>query len=107
MATNLSIEPALLERAVQVSGGGYSAQTVTDVFLSLGDTYLLPLSMATGMLEEVVVTGSQIRGAGINEAGQITGEFTDALGIRRGFVATPYLFADGFESGDTSAWATP
>ncbi|MEM7351593.1 MAG: hypothetical protein AAF657_12430 [Acidobacteriota bacterium] len=42
---------------------------------------------------------------GINEAGAVTGEWIDAAGIRRGFLATPVLFADGFESGTTSAWS--
>ena len=33
------------------------------------------------------------------------GEWVDGAGLRRGFVATPSLFADGFESGNFSAWS--
>ena len=43
---------------------------------------------------------------GINEAGELTGEWVDAADIRRGFVARFFFFADGFESGDFSAWSS-
>lgn len=43
----------------------------------------------------------------INERGQVVGEWIDASGTSRGFVATPILFADGFESGDLVGWDGP
>jgi len=42
----------------------------------------------------------------INEAGQLAGEYVDGAGIHHGFVASPILFADGFESGDVLAWTS-
>ncbi len=43
---------------VSTSGTGVQSQQVTDVFLRLGDTYQLPLTMGTSSLEEVLVTAS-------------------------------------------------
>ena len=46
---------------VQASSDAFGDQTVTDVFLRLGDTYLLPLSLSAGVLEEVIVTATQVQ----------------------------------------------
>ncbi len=46
---------------VTTSGGAYNDQTVTDIFLRLGDTYLLPLSLGSSALEEVIVTAAQVQ----------------------------------------------
>ena len=46
---------------VNVRSDAFGAQTVTDIYLRLGDTYLLPLSLASGELEEVVVTATQVQ----------------------------------------------
>jgi hypothetical protein len=46
---------------VRISSDTHGDQTVTDIFLRLGDTYMLPLSMASGALEEVVVTATQVQ----------------------------------------------
>ena len=46
---------------VTTSAADFGNQTVTDVFLRLGDTYLLPLSLATGAVEEVIVTATQVQ----------------------------------------------
>lgn len=46
---------------VTTSGSGVGDQTVTDIFLRLGDTYLLPLSLSTTSLEEVIVTAAQVQ----------------------------------------------
>ncbi|KAA9132083.1 TonB-dependent receptor [Marinihelvus fidelis] len=46
---------------VVTSAEGFGSQTVTDVFLSLGDTYRLPLALSSTILEEVIVTATQVQ----------------------------------------------
>jgi len=46
---------------VTTAGGNFGDQTVTDVFLRLGDTYVLPLSLGSAALEEVIVTAAQVQ----------------------------------------------
>jgi len=46
---------------VSTSGGDVGVQTVTDIFLRLGDTYVLPLSLGSASLEEVIVTAAQVQ----------------------------------------------
>ncbi len=47
---------------VNVSSPNYANQTITDINLSLGDTYDLVLQLGSADLEEVVVTGQMIGG---------------------------------------------
>lgn len=46
---------------VTTSGGGTAPQTVTDIALQLGETYLLPLSLGSSSMEEVIVTAAQVQ----------------------------------------------
>ncbi len=46
---------------VTTSGGGTNAQTVTDITLQLGETYLLPLTLGLSSMEEVIVTAAQVQ----------------------------------------------
>ncbi len=45
---------------VQATAPGYTGQTVTDVFVRLGDTFALPMTLGESNLEEVIVTSSAI-----------------------------------------------
>ena len=45
---------------VKASAIGYSDQTVTDVFVRLGDTFLLPMSLGESDMEEVIVTSAAV-----------------------------------------------
>ncbi len=46
---------------VVAASDAYGNQTVTDVFLSLGDTYNLPLALSSVTMEEVIVTAAQVQ----------------------------------------------
>ncbi len=45
---------------VKASAMGYSDQTVTDVFVRLGDTFFLPMSLGLADMEEVIVTSAAV-----------------------------------------------
>ena len=42
------------------SAMGYTAQTVTDVFVRLGDTFVLPMTLGESDMEEVIVTSAAV-----------------------------------------------
>ena len=46
---------------VKASAMGYSPQTVTDVFVRLGDTFFLPMSLGRSDMEEVIVTSAAVQ----------------------------------------------
>ena len=46
---------------VKASAIGYSDQTVTDVFVRLGDTFVLPMTLGLSDMEEVIVTSAAVR----------------------------------------------
>ncbi len=46
---------------VKASAVGYSPQTVTDVFVRLGDTFFLPMSLGQSDMEEVIVTSAAVQ----------------------------------------------
>ncbi len=46
---------------VKASGMGYSDQTVTDIYVRLGDTFTLPMSLGESDMEEVIVTSAAIQ----------------------------------------------
>ncbi len=50
---------------VNVSSPSYANQTITDISLSLGDTYEMVLQLGSADLEEVVVTGQMIQGGAV------------------------------------------
>lgn len=45
---------------VKASAIGYSDQTVTDVFVRLGDTFALPMTLGESDMEEVIVTSAAV-----------------------------------------------
>jgi len=45
---------------VNAGAMGYSSQTVTDVFVRLGDTFVLPMTLGLSDMEEVVVTSAAV-----------------------------------------------
>lgn len=45
---------------VQATAPGYTGQTVTDVFVRLGDTFALPMTLGDNSMEEVIVTSSAV-----------------------------------------------
>lgn len=45
---------------VKASAAGFSDQTVTDIFIRLGDTFVLPMTLGASTLEEVIVTSAAI-----------------------------------------------
>ncbi len=45
---------------VKANAMGYSDQTVTDVYVRLGDTYVLPMTLGLADMEEVVVTSAAV-----------------------------------------------
>ena len=45
---------------VKANAMGYSDQTVTDVFVRLGDTFVLPMTLGLNDMEEVVVTSAAV-----------------------------------------------
>ncbi len=45
---------------VKASAMGYSDQTVTDVFVRLGDTFVLPMMLGENDMEEVIVTSAAV-----------------------------------------------
>lgn len=45
---------------VKASAIGYSDQTVTDVFVRLGDTFALPMQLGESAMEEVIVTSAAV-----------------------------------------------
>jgi hypothetical protein len=45
---------------VQANAMGYSPQTVTDVFVRLGDTFQLPMTLGLSDMEEVIVTSAAV-----------------------------------------------
>ncbi len=46
---------------VKASAVGYSDQTVTDVFVRLGDTFFLPMQLGLSDMEEVIVTSAAVQ----------------------------------------------
>lgn len=46
---------------VKASAIGYSDQTVTDVYVRLGDTFALPMSLGESDMEEVIVTSAAVQ----------------------------------------------
>ena len=46
--------------SVRASAIGYSDQTVTDVFVRLGDTFVLPMTLGESDMEEVIVTSAAV-----------------------------------------------
>jgi len=46
---------------VKASAVGYSDQTVTDVFIRLGDTYTVRMNLGESSMEEVIVTSAAIK----------------------------------------------
>src|SRR5690554_2956968 len=46
---------------VSAAAMSYTSQTVTDIFIRLGDTYFLPMTLGQSGMEEVVVTSSAVR----------------------------------------------
>ena len=45
---------------VKANAMGYSDQTVTDVFVRLGDTFVLPMTLGLSDMEEVIVTSAAV-----------------------------------------------
>ncbi|MGB5487761.1 MAG: carboxypeptidase regulatory-like domain-containing protein, partial [Lysobacterales bacterium] len=45
---------------VRANAMGYSDQTVTDVFVRLGDTFVLPMTLGESDMEEVIVTSAAV-----------------------------------------------
>jgi outer membrane receptor for ferrienterochelin and colicin len=45
---------------VQIESNNYAAQTVTDVYLSLGETHTFSVTLSPAQIEEIVVTAAQI-----------------------------------------------
>jgi len=45
---------------VQATAPGYTGQTVTDVFVRLGDTFALPMTLGESSMEEVIVTSAAV-----------------------------------------------
>ena len=45
---------------VAISAPGQTAQTITDVFVALGDTYTFDVTLSTESIEEIVVTASAL-----------------------------------------------
>jgi len=45
---------------VKANAIGYSSQTVTDIFVRLGDTFALPMSLGESTMEEVIVTSAAV-----------------------------------------------
>ena len=43
-----------------LTAAGYGQQTITDIEVSLGDTFVLPVAMSSSALEEVVVTAQAV-----------------------------------------------
>ena len=46
---------------VKASAIGYSDQTVTEIFVRLGDTFALPMTLGASDMEEVIVTSAAIQ----------------------------------------------
>jgi len=46
--------------SVKASSIGYSDQTVTDVYVRLGDTFSLPMTLGESSMEEVIVTSAAV-----------------------------------------------
>lgn len=46
---------------VAVNSSSYSSQTVNDIYVDLGDTYFLPLTLRAAAMEELVVTATAIK----------------------------------------------
>jgi hypothetical protein len=46
---------------VKASAMGYSPQTVTDVYVRLGDTFFLPMTLGQSTMEEVIVTSAAVQ----------------------------------------------